>query len=121
METIKYIETEPSNLEPSNRRLHIHVGSRRYVSPEEIQHLESDLNYTLITLIDGKKILSSTTLKKIESRLVSFKNFVRVNKSAIVNLDLIKSHVENGFMLPDKRILTFSRRQGRSWKERELS
>ena len=86
METIKYIETEPSN-----RRLHIHVGSRRYIPPEEIQHLESDLNYTLISLIDGKKILSSTTLKKIESRLVSFKNFVRVNKSLIESLDFVET------------------------------
>jgi DNA-binding LytR/AlgR family response regulator len=116
METIKYIE-----IEPSNRRLHVHVGSRRYVPPEEIQHLESDLNYTLISLVDGKKILSSTTLKKIESRLVSFKNFVRVNKSAIVNLDFVENHENIGFLLPDNRILVFSRRRGKSWKERVLN
>jgi DNA-binding LytR/AlgR family response regulator len=114
METIKYIE-----IEPSNHRLHVHVGSRRYIPPEEIQHLESDLNYTLISLIDGKKILSSTTLKKIESRLVSFKNFVRVNKSAIVNLDFVENHEGIGFRLADNRILTFSRRRGKNWKERE--
>lgn len=111
METIKYIEN----------RLCIHLGSRKYISPEEVQHLESDLNYTLISLIDGKKILSSTTLKKIEGRLRPFKNFVRVNRSTIVNLDFVENHPENGFVLPDKRILTFSRRQGRTWKERELS
>lgn len=118
METIKYIETEPSSIEPSNRRLHIHVGSRRYVPPEEIQHLESDLNYTLISLVDGKKILSSTTLKKIESRLVQFKNFVRVNKSAIVNLDLVENHEQTGFKLPDERILVFSRRQRKRWQSK---
>lgn len=118
METIKYIETEASNLEPSNRRLHVHVGSRRYVPPEEIQHLESDLNYTLISLVDGKKILSSTTLKKIESRLVSFKNFVRVNKSAIVNLDFVENYEQNGFKLPDERILVFSRRQRKRWQSK---
>ncbi len=116
METIKNIE-----IEASNHRLHIHVGSRRYVPPEEIQHLESDLNYTLISLADGKKILSSTTLKKIESRLVSFKNFVRVNKSAIVNLDFVENYEDVGFVLPDKRILIFSRRKGKAWKERALS
>lgn len=111
METIKYIEDRP----------HIHVGSRTFISPEEMQHLESELNYTLISLIDGQKILSSTTLKKIEGRLRPFKNFVRVNRSTIVNLDFVENHPENGFVLPDKRILTFSRRQGRTWKERELS
>lgn len=116
METIKYIETEQSN-----NRLHVHIGSRRYVPPEEIQHLESDLNYTLISLVDGKKILSSTTLKKIEGRLVSFKNFVRVNKSAIVNLDYVENHEDLGFRLSDNRILTFSRRRGKSWKERMLN
>jgi DNA-binding LytR/AlgR family response regulator len=113
METIKYIE-----IEASNRRLHVHIGSRRFVKPEEVQHLESDINYTIIWLIDGKKILSSTTLKKIESRLMPFKNFVRVNKSLIVNLDFVENHENVGFVLPDKRILTFSRRQGRTWRER---
>lgn len=108
METIKYIEN----------RLHIHLGSRKYIPPEEVQHLESDLNYTLISLTNGQKILSSTTLKKIESRLVPFKNFVRVNKSAIVNLDFVENHEDVGFLLPDKRILVFSRRKGKAWKER---
>lgn len=115
METIKYIETEPSN-----RRLFIHIGSRRYVPPGEIQHLESDLNYTMISLVDGKKILSSTTLKKIESRLVLFNNFFRVNRSTIVNLDFVENHIENGFVLTDKSILTFSRRRGKAWKNRVL-
>jgi DNA-binding LytR/AlgR family response regulator len=111
METIKYIEN----------KLHIHLGSRKYVPPEEVQHLESDLNYTLIFLNDGQKILSSTTLKKIESRLMPFKNFVRVNKSLIVNLDFVENYENVGFVLPDKRILTFSRRQGRTWRERSLN
>ncbi len=114
MKTLKYTETEAKN------RPHVHVGSRRYVPPEEIQHLESDLNYTLISLANGQKILSSTNLKKIESRLVMFKNFVRVNKSAIVNLNFVENHENIGFLLPDKRILAFSRRKGKAWKERNL-
>ena len=57
---------------------------------------------------------SSNTLKKIESRLVLFKNFVRVNKSTIVNLDFVENHENIGFLLPDKRILTFSRKKGKA-------
>jgi DNA-binding LytR/AlgR family response regulator len=111
METIKYI----GNI------AHIHVGSRIFIPPEEMQHLESDLNYTVIALRDGQKILSSTTLKKIERRLHLFKNFVRINRSTIVNLDFVESHYENGFILADKRILTFSRRQRQTWKDRKLN
>ncbi len=111
METIKFIEN----------RQYIHVGSRTFIPPEEMLHLESHLNYTVIALRNGQKFLSSTTLKKIELRLTGFKNFVRVNRSTIVNLNFVENHQENSFLLPDNRILTFSRRQGRTWKERELS
>lgn len=111
METIKYIENRP----------HIHIGCRLYIPADEMQHLESEINYTQISLVDGQQILSSTTLKKIESRLISFKNFVRVNRSTIVNLDFVENHGKIGFVLPDKRILFFSRRQGRKWRERVLN
>lgn len=108
METIKYIGNRP----------HVHVGSRTFIPPDKMQHLESELNYTLISLIDGQKILSSTTLKKIEGRLRPFKNFVRVNRNTIVNLDCIKQQEKNGFRLPDERLLIFSRRIRKTWKEK---
>ena len=92
METIKFIKNKPQ----------VHVGSRKYISPEEMLHLESDLNYTVIALRDGQKILSSTTLKKTEKRLIDFKNFVGVSKSAILNLDYVERHQENGFLLPNR-------------------
>jgi DNA-binding LytR/AlgR family response regulator len=108
METIKHTENHA----------HIHVGSRKFIRPEEMQYLESDLNYTVIALRNGKKIVSSTTLKKIESRLHLFKNFVRINRSTIVNLDFVESQEDNHFILPNKQIFTLSRRQNRTWKER---
>jgi DNA-binding LytR/AlgR family response regulator len=110
METIKNIENNS----------HIHVGSRKFIRPEEMQYLESDLNYTVIALRNGQKIMSSTTLKKIERRLHSFKNFIRINRSTIINLDFVESKQDNHFILPDKQIFTFSRRQSRTWKERTL-
>lgn len=98
----------------------IHVGSRKYLLPNDILFLESDINYTIINLRDGKKIITSTTLKKIEMRLLSFKNFFRVNKSAIVNLDYIYPE-SNLIQLPDRRVLTFSRRRSKQWKLQQFT
>jgi two-component system LytT family response regulator len=105
METIKYIENCPQ----------VHVGSRKYLSPADILHLESDLNYTQILLADGKKILSSTTLKIIENRLSPFKNFVRINRQSIVNLDLVEKIEEKALILPDGQRIHFSRRRGKNF------
>lgn len=110
MNTIKHTENDAP----------IHVGSRKFIRPEEMQYLESDLNYTVIALRNGQKIMSSTTLKKIESRLISFKNFLRINRSTIINLDFVKSHENNSFILNDNRILSFSRRQKQTWKTKVL-
>lgn len=107
METIKYIENCPQ----------VHVGSRKYLAPNEILHLESDLNYTQIILANGKKILSSTTLKIIENRLLPFKNFVRINRQSIVNLDLVERIENQTLFLPGERKIVFSRRREKAWKK----
>jgi DNA-binding LytR/AlgR family response regulator len=110
MEAIKYIENYPQ----------VHVGSRKYLAPNEILHLESDLNYTQILLSDGKKILSSTTLKIIESRLEPFKNFVRINRQSVVNIDLVERIEDQTLFLPGERKVVFSRRMEKAWKEKNL-
>lgn len=106
METIKYIKNRPQ----------VHVGSRQYLAPNEILHLESDLNYTQILLADGKRILSSTTLKIIESRLMPFKNFVRINRKSVVNLDLVEKIENQTLFLPGERKIIFSRRREKAWR-----
>jgi DNA-binding LytR/AlgR family response regulator len=108
METIKYIKNRPQ----------VHVGSRQYLPPNEILHLESDLNYTQIILADGKKILSSTPLKIIENRLLSFKNFVRINRQSVVNLDLVEKIEDQTLFLPGERKIIFSRRREKAWRNR---
>ena len=110
METIKYIENCPQ----------VHVGSRKYLPPNEILHLESDLNYTQISLINGKKILSSTTLKIIENRLLPFKNFVRINRQSIVNLDLVERIENQTLILPGELKVVFSRRRAKNWQSMQV-
>ena len=83
-------------------------------------HLESDINYTIISLKDGKQLITATTLKKLEMRLLPFKNFIRVNKSAIVNLDYIKP-VDDTFTLSNLRKVVFSRRRGKIWKDQQVA
>ena len=108
METIKYIKNRPQ----------VHVGSRQYLAPHEILHLESDLNYTQIILADGKKILSSTPLKIIENRLLPFKNFVRINRQSVVNLDLVEKIEDQTLFLPGEKKIIFSRRREKAWRNR---
>lgn len=93
----------------------IHVGSRKFLLPEDMLHLESNINYTVISLKDGKQILTATTLKKLETRLLPFKNFIRVNKSAIVNLDYIKP-IDDMFTLSNLKKVAFSRRRKKAWR-----
>jgi DNA-binding LytR/AlgR family response regulator len=69
----------------------IHLGSRKNISPANILMLKSDINYTIIYLNDGSKIMSSTTLGKIEKRLKDFQ-FFRPNRSIIFNLEFMTDY-----------------------------
>lgn len=69
----------------------IHLGSRKKIAATRIIMLKSELNYTTIYLDDGSKILSSTTMGKIEKRLKHFQ-FFRPNRSTVFNLAYMASH-----------------------------
>lgn len=66
----------------------IHLGSRKNISPANILMLKADINYTVIYLENGSKIMSSTTLGKIEKRLKDFQ-FFRPNRSIMFNLEFM--------------------------------
>jgi DNA-binding LytR/AlgR family response regulator len=95
----------------------IHVGGRKKLPTYAIVNMEADVNYTIIKLSCGKKIIVATTLKKMEAKLNAHKNFVRVNKSAILNMDYARLQ-GNAFILPDKSIVEFSRRKFKKFQER---
>ncbi len=110
METMKTI----------GNKLIVHVGSRKYLSPADILHLQSDINYTVISLINGKKFLSSTTLKIIENRLSPFRNFVRINRQSVVNLDLVEKIEDQTLFLPGNKKIVFSRRMVKAWRNSRI-
>jgi two-component system, LytTR family, response regulator len=60
---------------------------------EDIIYCESDGNYTNFILKDGKKIISSYTLKQYEDML-SGSNFFRTHKSFLVNISHITRYIK---------------------------
>jgi DNA-binding LytR/AlgR family response regulator len=58
--------------------------------PEKILFLKADVNYTIFHLKDGKKVMSSTTLKRHASELY-LSRFLRVSKSFLLNPVFIES------------------------------
>lgn len=80
----------------------------------EITYLEADINYTIFHLKNGKKMVSSFTLKKYECD-VQLNGFLRVHKSYLLNPDFIKNFNQIGkkatVQLTTGKILEVSRRK----------
>lgn len=92
----------------------IHIGGRKRIEPHLITNMDADENYTIVTMNTGKKIIVATTLKVMEARFEAHKNFIRVNRSLILNTDY--ALIQDGsFLLPDQRIVGFSRRRLRKF------
>ncbi|MCP9770921.1 LytTR family transcriptional regulator [Lacihabitans sp. LS3-19] len=52
---------------------------------EEIISLEADINYTTILFKDGSTFYSSYTLGFFEKKYINNPNFLRINRSIIIN------------------------------------
>lgn len=61
-----------------------------YPQSQEIAYLKADINYTIFYLQNGRKLVSSTTLKHHEAQ-TQLVGFLRVNKSHLLNPDFIRS------------------------------
>ena len=98
----------------SSARLLVEQGERAFfVSPEEIDWIESERNYVLIHAGDKTYTLRGT-LDAMEGRL-SQESFVRINRSAIVRLDAVRElqkwfHGEYKVILKSGATLTWTRR-----------
>lgn len=88
-------------------------STKYFGSPDglNILYLEGESNYTIIYLIDNKKILISKTMKHLMAMLPST-NFLRIHKSYIINKQHAKLYsnnkkfiikLENGIVLPISR------------------
>ncbi len=83
-------------------------------SPQDILFLRGDINYTEFHLVNGKKVVSSTTLLRHQEKL---EGFLRVSRKYLVNPEYI-TEIENRhgvrqvLMLNGERIAVARRRKG---------
>ena len=89
----------------------IHVGSRTHIQPDTVVMIQADINYSLIYLLNGNKVIVSTCLKQLENRFALIQSFARVHKSYLVNLDYFKSYEEGHFFLENDLKCVVSRRK----------
>lgn len=81
------------NIERIDKKITIHIHDKVvFLSLNEITHLESERNYTLIFTKDQKKYTSSKNLGEYEEMFKEQEVFYRVNKSCIVNLNCITDY-----------------------------
>ena len=74
--------------------------SLELVDPHDITYCESDSNYTMVHLRDGRKKLISRTLGEFEEMLEPF-HFCRTHNSYLVNMDEVREYVktEGGYLI----------------------
>ncbi len=92
---------------------------KRHIPFEQITHFEGFVNYTIIHTLDGKKIISSFTLKKF-SDIIERGSFVRTHKSFIINLLYLKSYQPNEktLLLEGNKTVIISRRKREALEEK---
>jgi DNA-binding LytR/AlgR family response regulator len=79
----------------------------------EIVKLESIKNYTLILFKNGNSKRFSYTLLRFEELLYGNLNYLRVNRSTIINIYFLKSidFIENQLRIGQNNVITISRRR----------
>lgn len=80
----------------------------KYPKFNEVEYLKANINYTEIMLIDGTKIISGYTLKKVIKS--HYQNFLRINRSVAINPEMIESK-EGNQIKANNQIFTISRRR----------
>jgi len=68
-----------------------------FLKPGDIVRCEADRNYTLFHLNDGRRLISSKTLKEYED-LLSGHGFIRVHKSHLINTDYVENYAGREFL-----------------------
>ena len=81
---------------PSKKKLAIHQSDKvKFINLSEVVCFEASNNYTDIYTYETKKYNTSKVLKDYEDFLPESKNFIRLNKSVIINVNYI-DHYSKG-------------------------
>lgn len=89
---------------------HVHVGSRTVVIAQDIVLLHAEINYTLLFLANGQKIVVSCNLGKLQDRLIVHKTFIRLNRKTIVNSNFVTNYNKDSLKI-NGTIVKISRRR----------
>jgi DNA-binding LytR/AlgR family response regulator len=96
-----FINIQRPNIE--NGLISVRLNGRiNFIKTSDLILLNSDLNYTEMHLVSGKKIVSSRTLLLFEGALKPNQNFIRANRSQLINVNHIQNLI---FTKKTKRIL----------------
>jgi two-component system LytT family response regulator len=97
-----------------NQKLAFHLGKKiKFLEQNEVMYCVSDSNYCGITATDGRKVLTSKTLKELE-KIFDLNTFIRVHHSCIINIQHVASFSnenENALEMNDGKQLHVSRRR----------
>jgi len=111
------IEAFLSNFKNNNskpKKLVLNTSDNIYiVDIDEIVRCESDNNYTIFHIVDGKTIVMSKTLKEYESILPN-SDFLRVHRSHLINIQFLERFEKKNsgrVIMKDKSIVPVSVRK----------
>jgi two-component system, LytTR family, response regulator len=106
---------EKNNLNYAKQRIVVHHHDKvKLLDPHEIVNIEAQRSYANIILASGDKITTAKPLAALEVMLNRFLNFMRINKSCIVNLDYVAEYSKGEpcfLILKDQRDFEISRRK----------
>lgn len=95
----------------------VFLGARTFLLPQNITHLEADVNYTTVYSVSGKQQILSTTLHKVHKCLNEHGHFIRISRKHVVNMDFVEDKKPDGLILENGLELNFSRRMGKQFFE----
>ncbi|HEU4716964.1 MAG TPA: LytTR family DNA-binding domain-containing protein [Bacteroidia bacterium] len=106
----------------SLQKIAIHgLNDVKFIPVAEIIRMEADNNYTFIITFSGDRYLASRTMKDFEEMLSGMRNFFRVHKTHLVNLNHIRKFVKGDspyIVMSDGSNIEVSRRKKQELIER---
>lgn len=114
---MKSMEYEIFSESPNQRSIKLYYNKVTF-DIQDVAYLESDVNYTIFHLADGKQHISAFTLKHHFEKLSHTNSFLRVNRSVCVNIDFIESRLDDVIILRNGKYFSVSRRRQKFLHER---
>ena len=97
-----------------NLKLSIHDKEGiSFINLQDIVYCESDRSYTIVHLANGKRIVSTKTLKEFEKRLSPY-SFFRIHSHSLINIHAVSRFLKEGggqVVMSNGRSIYISRRK----------